>query len=86
MKIIGYLVHGKQPYIAFIDDSTKDGSFKITEGFHDRVVAERNKAKFSDYKQVNRTEVDIGKIYRRLRGTRPWHPLVKVLSRTGVKG
>lgn len=79
MRIIGYYIHGNKQYVAFTDDTSRNGSFKITDGFHDRAVTERNKEKFVGYRPADRSEIDVKKIASRMRGARPWHPLLKIL-------
>lgn len=78
MKIVGYYIHGNKEYVAFREAKSKKG-YKITDGFHDRSVNERNKEKYAEYKQVER--IDLQKIIDRMRGTRPWHPLLEILRK-----
>lgn len=81
MQIIGYCIHGNQQYVAFRKVNECQGCFKITDGFHDRAVNERNAGKYEGYKWVDRQEVDLEKIISRMRGARPWHPLLKLLRK-----
>lgn len=81
MKVIGYFVHGNKQYVAFTDETGRNGSYKITDGFHDRIVTESNKGKYKGYVPADKSEVDIRKICSRMRGTRPWHPLLKILKK-----
>ncbi len=78
MKIVGYYIHGNKEYVAFRETKSKKG-YKITDGFHDRSVNERNKEKYAGYKPVER--IDLQKIIDRMRGTRPWHPLLEILRK-----
>ena len=81
MKIIGYYVHRNRQYVAFNEGEESLDRFKITDGFHDRTVNERNAEKYKDYRWVGKQEVDLEKIIRRLRGARPWHPLLELLRK-----
>ena len=46
MQIVGYYVHGNKEYVAFNEDEAHPNRFKITDGFHDRPVNERNAGKY----------------------------------------
>lgn len=84
MQIVGYCVHGNKEYVAFNEDDERPDRFKITDGFHDRPVNEKNVSKYKDYKWVDKNDIDLKKIISRLRGTRPWHPLLKILRKENV--
>lgn len=79
VQIVGYCVRGNKQYVAFNKDKKYPNRFKITDGFHDRTVNDRNVSKYKDYRWVDKQKVDLKKIISRLRGTRPWHPLLKLL-------
>lgn len=81
MQIVGYWVHGNKEYVAFSEDNNRPDRFKITDGFHDRPVNERNASKYKDYRQVEKKDIDLQKIVDRMRGTRPWHPLLRLLKK-----
>lgn len=81
MQIVGYCVHGNKEYVAFNEDEKRPDRFKITDGFHDRPVNEKNVGKYKDYLWVNKQDIDLKKIIGRLRGTRPWHPLLRILRK-----
>ena len=53
----------------------------ITDGFHDRQVNERNAGKYKGYVKIEKSQCDLKKIIGRIRGTRSWHPLLKVLQK-----
>ena len=84
MEIVGYYIHGAKEYVAFSDGEKNPARFKITDGFHDRPVNERNAEKYQDYRWVDKPEVDLKKIISRLRGARPWHPLLELLRKESV--
>lgn len=81
MQIVGYWVYGNKEYVAFSEDNNRPDRFKITDGFHDRPVNERNAGKYKDYRQVEKKDIDLQKIVDRMRGTRPWHPLLRLLKK-----
>ncbi len=81
MKIVGYCIHGNKQYVAFNEDGERLERFKITDGFHDKLVNERNVGKYKDYRWVDKQEVNLKKIISRLRGARPWHPLLGLLRK-----
>lgn len=81
MQIVGYYVHNNKQYVAFNEDEERPDHFKITDGFHDRQITERNVSKFKDYKRVEKTDIDLPKIVSRMRGARPWHPLLRLLRK-----
>ena len=81
MQIVGYCVHGNKQYVAFNGDGKGTERFKITGGFHDRPVNEGDAGKYKDYRWVDRQEVDLEKLISRLRGARPWHPLLELLRK-----
>lgn len=43
MEIVGYYIHGAKEYVAFSDGEKNPARFKITDGFHDRPVNERDR-------------------------------------------
>lgn len=81
MQIVGYCVHGNKQYVAFNEDDERPDRFKITDGFHDRPVNESNVSKYKNYRWVNKKDINLKKIMSRLRGARPWHPLLKLLRK-----
>lgn len=84
MQIVGYCVHGNKQYVAFKDENERQGRFKITDGFHDKTVDERNAGKYEDYKWVDQQDIDLKKIISRMRGARSWHPLLDLLRKECV--
>ena len=84
MQIIGYYVHGSKEYVAFKEDGKDEeypNRFKITDGFHDKSVNEKNVGKYKGYRWTSKKEIDLEKIISRMRGTRPWHPLLQLLKK-----
>lgn len=81
MEIVGYYIHGNKEYVAWNDDEGNPLSFKITDGFHDRPINEKNVGKYLGYKKVRKDDIDLERIISRMRGTRPWHPLLKLLRK-----
>ena len=78
MKIIGYYICGKKEYVAFVGKDKGSAGFRITDGFHDKSVSERDA---DQYKRVRKEDIDLKKIIGRMHGTRPWHPLLKTLEK-----
>lgn len=81
MVIVGYYAHSNKHYVAFKDEADTKGRFMITDGFHDRPVTERNQGKYEGYVKIDKAECNIKKIIGRIRGTRPWHPLLRLLQK-----
>lgn len=81
MKIIGYCIHDRKQYVAFIEDMNPKKYFKITDGFHDKKVQHGNEKGFEGYVWVDKAGINLEQIIRRMRGTRPWHPLLKLLRK-----
>lgn len=84
MEVVGYYTHGAKEYVAFRDGEKNPARYKITDGFHDRLVNERNAGKYQGYQKVRKEDIDLEKIISRMRGTRPWHPLLKLLRKEGA--
>jgi hypothetical protein len=81
MVIVGYYAHGNKQYVAFNENEERPDRFMITDGFHDRPVNERNAGKYKGYVKIEKSECDLKKIIGCIRGTRPWHPLLKLLQK-----
>ncbi len=81
MEIVGYYVHGGKGYVAFRENRKNSDRLKITDGFHDMPLNERNAAKFQGYCRVRKEDINLDKIISRMRGTRPWHPLLDLLRK-----
>lgn len=75
MEIVGYAKRGSKDMVIFRDDR---GVLKSTDGFHDRKADENGAGAM---RSVSSKEVDLKKIYRRLYGSRSWHPLVGELKK-----
>lgn len=81
MQIVGYYICGAKEYVAFSDGEKNPARFRLTDGFHDRPVNERNAEKYHEYQKVRKEDIDLEKIINRLRGARPWHPLLELLRK-----
>lgn len=85
MKIAGYFTHGNHEYVAFIRDEKHPEKIEVTDGFHDNEMAPRGDvSNIKRYRQVEKKDVDLDKIISRMRGTRPWHPLLEILRKETV--
>ena len=80
MKVIGYCINGSKQFVAYADRDCGDDSFKITDGFHDRVI-EVGSQKANSMKWVKKADINLERIVKRIRGARPWHPLLKILRK-----
>lgn len=84
MRIVGYCICGNKQYVAFSENDERPDRFNLTDGFHDKPVNERNVKRYEDCRWVDQQEINLKKIISRMRGARPWHPLLKVLREEGV--
>ncbi len=81
MQIIGYCIHDNKQYVVFTEYKKGIEQVKITDGFHDKLINKRNLDKDNAYQWVDKQQVDLKKIIRRLRGVRPWHPLIELFRK-----
>lgn len=75
--------------IGFAKDKGKDvivfkqhNVTKVTDGFHDREIGS------NEYKRLkmNDTNIRPDKMIKRLRGTRPWHPVLEAIDNASNQG
>jgi hypothetical protein len=85
LQVIGYMQHGNKFYVAFREADDSPEKFKITDGFHDRSVAAENRNKYKGYEWVGKNIEELKRIISRMRGSRPWHPLLKELRKEDVR-
>jgi len=77
-EFIGFAkVNGKDMIIFKQHDVTK-----VTDGFHDRELGEDDRRKL----RLNDTSVRPDKLIKKLRGTRPWHPVLKAIDNASNQG
>lgn len=79
----------KAEFIGFAKTKGKDvivfkqhDTVKITDGFHDRTLEEKERGKL----RMNDTSIRPDKLIRRLRGTRPWHPVLEAIENASNQG
>lgn len=84
MKIVGYCILGGKQYVMYEDKNCRAGWFKLTDGFHDRKLR-WNSEEMIGICAVRKEDIDIKKIIRRMRGARPWHPLLTILRKEAVQ-
>lgn len=84
MRIVGYCTNGSKQYVAFQETDDILDQFKITDGFHDKLVGKTNEEKFNTFQWTDKQDIDLKRIMKRMRGTRPWHPLLKLLRKEAV--
>lgn len=80
MKIIGYCLNGTKQCVAYVDRDCGIDSIKVTDGFHDKVLR-KDSAKARKLQWVKKSDVNLEKIVKRIRGARPWHPLLGTLRK-----
>ncbi len=80
MQIVGDCIYKNKQYVVFKDLNC----FKITNGFHDNVINEKNMKRHKYYKHADKQDIDFKKIINHMRGTRPWHPLLNIFRKEGV--
>lgn len=80
MKIVGYCMNGAKQCIAYVDRDCGTGSIKVTDGFHDKIL-QMNSAKAEKLQWVEKSDINLERIVKRIRGARPWHPLLKILRK-----
>ncbi|MDO4305936.1 MAG: hypothetical protein Q4C77_03815 [Eubacteriales bacterium] len=78
MKIIGYCVLESKEYVMFEDNHCGDAEFKLTDGFHDKVM-NWNSKRMIGIRTLSKEEINLEKIVKRMRGARKWHPLLALL-------
>lgn len=82
MKIVGYFKRGCQDYVAFIQEDKFPFEIKVTDGFHDNgMTPGGDVSNLKNYREVEKSDINLKKIISRMRGTRPWHPLLEVLRK-----
>lgn len=75
MEIVGFAKVGRKDVVIFRDDH---GVLKTSDGFHDKKATDK---RLETMEKVSGAEVNLGKIYRRMYGSRSWHPLVEELKK-----
>lgn len=82
MKIVGYFTRGNKEYVAFIRDEKSPWKIEVTDGFHDNeMMPQGDAARLKEYCEAEKKDINLDKIISRMRGARPWHPLLKVLRK-----
>lgn len=71
--------------MAFRESGRNPAMFKITDGFHDWSINKRNAGKYQGYREVKKEDIDLERIIRRMRGARPWHPLLDLLRKECIE-
>ena len=78
MKIFGYCLYGAKQCVAYTDRDCGIDSIKVTDGFHDKML-KKDSVKAGKLRWVKKSDIDLERIVKRIRGARPWHPLLGVL-------
>lgn len=77
---MGYCILGGKEYVLYEDEKCKPGWFKLTDGFHDKKMR-WDSEKMIGIAIVGKKDIDLRRIISRMRGARPWHPLLQELRR-----
>lgn len=75
-KFVGFAKIRGKDVIVF----EQHGSMKYTDGFHDKKL----KAEDKKHMKMNDLEIRPDKLIKRLRGTRPWHPVLEAIERAST--
>lgn len=52
----------------------------MTDGFKDKLIR-WNSDKLIGMESISKEEIDLRKVVKRMRGARPWHPLLQALRK-----
>lgn len=80
MRLIGYCILHEKGYVMYEDNKCGAGRIKLTDGFHDKKMR-WNSEEMVGIAIVGKEEINLKKIIDRMRGARPWHPLLKILRK-----
>lgn len=75
VSIRGYVKQNGKGVVAFSKGDRQDVLY-VTDGFKDKKLEQDDMFEF-----VDKSDVNLKKIVERMRGARPWHPLLKKLRR-----
>lgn len=64
----------------FEDKQCAAGEVKLTDGFKDKLIR-WNSDKLIGMESISKEEIDLRKVVKRMRGARPWHPLLQALRK-----
>lgn len=82
--IVGYCELNGKKWVMFEDKQCTDGEVKLTDGFKDKLVR-WNSEKLIGIKTIGREEANLEKVVKRMRGARPWHPLLQELRKEMIR-
>lgn len=71
--------NGKK-WVMFEDKQCAAGEVKLTDGFKDKLIR-WNSDKLIGMESISKEEIDLRKVVKRMRGARPWHPLLQTLRK-----
>lgn len=77
---IGYCILNGKQWVMFEDKQCAAGEVKLTDGFKDKLIR-WNSEKLVGMKNIGKEDIDLKKIVKRMRSTRPWHPLLQALRK-----
>ena len=70
--IVGYCILNGKKWVMFEDKQCAAGEVKLTDGFKDKLIR---------WNSDKLEEIDLRKVVKRMRGARPWHPLLQALRK-----
>jgi hypothetical protein len=70
--IVGYCILNGKKWVMFEDKQCAAGEVKLTDGFKDKLIG---------MESISKEEIDLRKVVKRMRGARPWHPLLQALRK-----
>lgn len=80
MKILGYCRLDGKEYVMFDDKRCSHEEFMLTDGFHDKTMR-WNSEKMLGIAVLPKEKINVKRIVKRMKGSRPWHPLLKLLRK-----
>lgn len=77
-EFIGFAKANRKDVIVFKQHNVT----KVTDGFHDREIGSNEYQRL----KMNDTSIRPDNLIKRLRGTRPWHPVLEAIDNASNKG
>lgn len=78
--IVGYCILNGKKWVMFEDKQCAAGEVKLTDGFKDKLIR-WNSDKLIGMESISKEEIDLRNVVKRMRGARPWHPLLQALRK-----
>ena len=78
--IVAYCILNGKKWVMFEHKQCAAGEVKLTDGFKDKLIR-WNSDKLIGMESISKEEIDLRKVVKRMRGARPWHPLLQALRK-----